>query len=99
MMLSLFDTKLGTWRELTNAHHVNEPTWSRDSQFIYYDSEGQSPATLRRVRVADGTVEEVASLEHCPCATQWSGLTPDDEPLVLHDAGSVKLYALKLGTR
>jgi dipeptidyl aminopeptidase/acylaminoacyl peptidase len=99
MMINLFDTKLGTWRGLTNAHHVNEPTWSRDSQFIYYDTEGQSPATLRRVRITGGAVEEVASFEHYPRATQWSGLTPYDEPLVLHEAGSAKLYALKLGTR
>ena len=99
MMINLFDTKLRTWRALTNAHHVNEPTWSRDSQFIYYDSEGQSPPALRRVRIAGGAVEELASFERYPLATQWSGLTPADEPLVLHEAGWAKLYALKLGTR
>ncbi len=99
MMINLFDTKLGTWRALTNAHHVDEPTWTRDSRFIYYDTEGTAPAALRRVRIADGAVEELASFEHYPLAAQWSGLTPSDEPLVLHEAGWVKLYALKLGTR
>jgi WD40 repeat protein len=99
MMINLYDTRLGRWRALSNAHHVNELSWSRDSQFIYYDTEADNPGALRRVRVADGMVEELASLRDVPLAKHWSGLSPEGDPLVLRNAGSVRLYALKLGTR
>ena len=98
MMIKVFDTRLRTWRALTNAHRVNEPSWSHDSRFIYYDTEATAPA-LRRVRIEDGTVENLIDLANYPLATQWSGLTPGDSPMVLHFNGTQNLYALKLGTR
>jgi len=97
MTIKVLDTKLGTWRELTDAHHVGEPSWSHDSRFIYYNTIS-GPAVLRRVRVETGAVEDVKSLVDYP-ALQWSGLTTDDSPLVLHLTGSDRFYALKLGER
>jgi Tol biopolymer transport system component len=98
MMLHLYDTRRRAWRALANAHHVNEPNWSSDSQFIYYDMEGQAFG-LRRVRVSDGTVEELTSLPPYSFARHWSGLTPQDEPLLLRAAGSARLYGLKVDSR
>ena len=90
MMINIFDMTSGAWRALSNAHHVNEPSWSHDSRYIYYDTEGEEPAALRRVRIADGTVEELTTLAGLPLAYHWSGLSPDDEPLLLRNAGFSK---------
>ena len=72
--LRLFDLKSRRWRALPVAH-LSNPQWSRDSRFLYYETEGGEPHGLRRVRVSDGHVEDIASLE--PLATpasMWSGL-------------------------
>jgi len=97
MMINIFDTTLGTWRALSNAHHVNEPSWSHDPRFIYYDTGGEEPAALRRVRIEDGMVEELTTLAGLPLAYHWSGLSPDDESLLLSNAGSSRMYALMWG--
>ena len=54
---------------------------------------------LRRVHVADGSVEDLRNLQEDTIVLSWSGLTPDDSPLLLRDVGSKNLYALKLGRR
>ena len=50
--MRLFDTLTKRWRTL-DAVHVDNPSWSHDSRFVYYNTEG-STAALMRVRVADG---------------------------------------------
>ena len=39
-------------------------------------------------------VEELTTLAGLPLAYHWSGLSPDDEPLLLSNAGSSRMYAL-----
>jgi Tol biopolymer transport system component len=91
--LTIFDFASGKWRPLP-ADHVDNPNWTRDGAFIYYVTEGQNRA-LRRVRVADGVVEEVVNLEGYPTTTAWwSGLSLDDEPIILQAPGGVQIYAL-----
>jgi len=97
--LALFDVKAGSWRPLPAAQQVNNPSWSRDSRFIYYDTQG-SDRSLCRVRIFDGRVEVLQSLKDYPTASYgWSGLAPDDSPLLLHYIGTVNIYALTLGRR
>ena len=98
MRLNIYDRQTKTWRALPRALHVNTPSWSHDSAFVYYDTEG-SPRVLRRVRIADGSVEDVTSLEGHAIVLGWSGLAMDDSPLLLRDAGSTNVYALRLGRR
>ena len=98
MMIKIYDLATRTWRSLSGATHVNEPTWSGDSKFIYYDNEG-GPRVLRRVRVADGAVEDLLDLSDYPLAAHWSGLSADGAPMLLRDVGTQHVYALKLGTR
>jgi Tol biopolymer transport system component len=91
--LRLFDRRTGTWRRL-DADHINSPTWSRDSRYIYYDTEGGT-YSLRRVRIADGRVEELTSLaSFSRAAYWWSGLAMDDAPILLRDIGAIEIYAL-----
>ncbi len=58
--LMLYNFKTSKWRS-TNATSVNNHSWSKDGQYIYFDTEGDN-RTLRRIRIKDGHVEELASL-------------------------------------
>jgi Tol biopolymer transport system component len=93
--LMLFDFNANAWRS-TGAKDVNNPNWSNDSKYIYYDTE-LSDKSLRRVRVIDGKVEELASLREFPnLGWWWSGITPDNSPLLLRNLGAPEIYSLEL---
>jgi hypothetical protein len=78
---------------------VGFPIWSRDSKYIYFDSIESVPK-LYRIRIADHSVEPVASLQSIRLAPTYggslAGLAPDDSPLVARDVGSQEIYALDL---
>jgi len=97
MRLNIYDRQTHVWRPLPKALQVDTPSWSHDSAFIYYKTEGTRSA-LRRVRVSDGSVEDFRSLQDDPIVA-WGGLAPDDSPLLLRDVGPTNLYALRLGRR
>lgn len=93
--LRLFDWKTKQWRQ-TAATHVNNTTWSTDSAYVYYDTETQQ-RWLRRLRVADGKVEDLVSLHAYPVAHYgWSGLSLDGSPTILGQRYDVEIYALTL---
>jgi Tol biopolymer transport system component/DNA-binding winged helix-turn-helix (wHTH) protein len=92
--LILYDMKNKRWRQ-TEATNVNNLTWSKDSQYIYFDTTGVR--SLRRIRVADEKVEFLADLSVYPyLGWWWSGLAPDNSPLVLRNLDSFNIYALTL---
>jgi Tol biopolymer transport system component/DNA-binding winged helix-turn-helix (wHTH) protein len=96
--LRLFDVETGRWRQLP-ADHLNNASWSRDGRYIYYDTEGGAWA-LRRVRVSDGHVEDIVSLDtFATPAYWWSGVSPDGSPLMLRSLGALELYALEVKDR
>jgi Tol biopolymer transport system component len=96
--LMLYDQATKRWRA-TEAKDVDNPNWSFNNEFIYYDTEGED-RRLRRVRVADGHVEELVSLHSYPnLATWWSGVAPDNSPLILRNLGITEIYALTLESR
>jgi Tol biopolymer transport system component len=94
--LVLFDFTTQTWVQLVKgaAGFLN---WSKDGQYVYYMLRG-SEAAIWRVRVSDHGVEQVASLKDVRQtgwrAGVWTGLAPDDSPLVLRDIGTQEIYAL-----
>jgi eukaryotic-like serine/threonine-protein kinase len=95
--LMLFDFKAQNWSELLKAN-VGNVNWSKDSQYVYYDTGlGSSPA-FYRVRVADRKVEQVADLKGFRRVVfdwlPWGGVTPDGAPLVLRDISTQEVYAL-----
>lgn len=93
--LELFDFSTNTWRS-TNAVHVNNPNWTRDRKFIYYDT-AANDRTLQRVRINDGRVEQLANMRDYPgVAAWWSGLSPSNEPLLMRNLGSTEIYSLTL---
>jgi Tol biopolymer transport system component len=91
-ILLLFDLSSQKWIELTGIG-VGYPSWSRDSKYIYFDATG--PA-FYRVRIRDQKLERLASLKNLRTtgAFGWTGLAPDDSPLLLRDAGTQEIYAL-----
>ena len=96
--LMLYDFGTKRWRP-TKAENVNNPTWSGDGRYIYFDTEGGDRA-LRRVSVADGRVDQLASLHSYPnLAWWWSGVTPDNSPLILRNLGITEIYSLTLESR
>jgi len=89
--LVLYDFKTQKWAPLA-SEPSGFPTWSHDSQFVYFLS---APTTesdgLMRVRISDRKLELVSSLKSFHAAGYygaWLGLTPDDTPLILRDAGT-----------
>jgi Tol biopolymer transport system component len=92
--LMIFDSRSETWRSL-KVDHVNSPTWSRDRKYIYFDLLDGTGNGIFRVRVSDGKYEQVASFNGIRRdVSSWSGLSPDDSPLVVRHIGQAEIYAL-----
>jgi hypothetical protein len=96
--LMLLDLTSGRWKELASGV-LHFASWSRDSRYVYFERWGEDTGAMR-IRLSDGREEKIGSLkefrrtigpERC-----WSGLTPDNELLVLRDIGSQEIYALTL---
>jgi Tol biopolymer transport system component len=95
--LRLFDTVTSTWKAF-DVHHIHSPTWSRDSKYIYCHHEGPAPPAVRRIRVADGHVDQITSLNDFSTSVYWwSGLSLDGSPILLRNP--VEVYALDLERR
>jgi dipeptidyl aminopeptidase/acylaminoacyl peptidase len=97
--LKIFNLASQHWSELVQKDSVGFPSWSRDSQFIYFLRilpNGNKGAF--RIRVSGGPPERIADLNsiHLGGWWGWVGLDPNDNPLVLRDAGSDDIYALTL---
>lgn len=94
--LLLFDFQSQTWNELAKAN-FGYPTWSRNSDYIYFDTIG-TDAAFFRVRIRDRKIEQVVTLKDLPrklgAFGPWTGLAPDDSPLVARDASFDQIYAL-----
>jgi serine/threonine protein kinase/Tol biopolymer transport system component len=96
--LMLFDFMTQKWTELAKTM-VNSPSWSRDSNYIYFDNypTQKEPAVLR-VGISDHKLETVSSLKDIRRPATyfgvWSGVDPDGAPLVVRDVGSQEIYAL-----
>ena len=95
--LLMFDFQTRKWSELVRAS-VGYPTWSRRSDFVYFDTIGQEAAFFR-VRIRDRKLEQVVGLKNIPrnvgSLGPWTGLTPDDSPLVSRDASFDEIYSLE----
>lgn len=91
--LMLFDFVMNKWRSL-GAEHIENATWSRDSRYVYYGTNGIESGVLWRVRITDGGIDRLA--EHATTMYWWRGLALDDSPIILRNIGSVEIYSLDL---
>ena len=95
--MKLYTVGTQKWQELMEGlFHV--PNWSHDGRYIYAGNSALREPAIVRVRIADRSVEQVASLKGLRrilvTGDMWNGITPDGLPLVMRDAGLQKVYAL-----
>ena len=100
--LMLFDFATQKWTEQGSNISAGWQGWSRDSKYIYYlgfqpNTGGGVLEGIFRVAVRSNKPEEILSLrDFRPAGAfgNWLSLTPEDDPLVLRDAGPPEIYAL-----
>jgi Tol biopolymer transport system component/predicted Ser/Thr protein kinase len=97
--LMLFDLTTHRTAELASGVFVGWPEWSHDSKSVIFDfrERRDTSNSIFRVRIGDRKLEEILSLKGVHLAGNfgdWSGLAPDDSPLMLLHAASQEIYAL-----
>jgi len=94
--LLLFDLRTRKWNQLAHVG-VGYLCWSKNSQYLYFDTFGPRPF-IDRVGVGARVLEKVVSLENLHRAWgpfgPWFGLGPNDSLLVTRDIGSQEIYAI-----
>jgi Tol biopolymer transport system component len=94
--LLLFNLKSQRWTELAKAN-LGNLTWSKDSEYMYFDTNG-SDAAFFRVRIRNRKIDRVVNLKDVERTVGtfggWTGLAPDGSPLIQRDASFDEIYAL-----
>jgi eukaryotic-like serine/threonine-protein kinase len=97
LKLLLFDFTTQKWTGLANIF-VAYPTWSHDSRYIYFDGILDNQESYYRVQVSNGKLEPIFSMKGFQAAGgpfgNWSGLAPDESPLLVRDASIQEIYSL-----
>jgi len=96
--LMLFDRDAQQWQVLVTLP-IGYPSWSRDGQYIYFDTTLTEDANLFRVRISDRKLERLVSLKGMSRLWAdlgaWTGLAPNDSPLLIRDISSQEIYAIE----
>jgi Tol biopolymer transport system component len=95
--LTVFDFETRRWTMLQKGP-TGYPTWSRDSQFLYFLRPEHDPEVYR-IRISGGEAARVFDLKgfrHTGVYLNWMGLDPQNAPLLLRDAGGDDIYSLTL---
>lgn len=98
--LMLFDRAAASWIELATMASIGYPSWSHDGQYLYFDSTLTDDPAFFRIRISDRKLERLVSLKGVRRfwgeLGEWTGLGPDDSPLLERDTSSQEVYALDL---
>ena len=96
--LLLFDFTTQKWTELAKIF-VAYPNWSRDGKYLYFDGILENQEGFYRLQVSTGKLERIFSMKGFQAAGgafgNWSGIGPDEAPLLARDASIQELYALE----
>jgi hypothetical protein len=77
-------------------------TWSRDSDYVYFDTILQHDAGFFRMRTSDGKIEKLADLTKIRSYRDqfgpgsWTGLAPGGIPILPRDISTHEIYAFDL---
>lgn len=96
---AVFDNRAQNWIYFTESPPVDVAVWSHDSRYVYITSDVAVDKAIYRLSVPGGKVERIADLKGLKSTGTWGGwfgLDPNDTPLLLRDAGTVEIYALRL---
>lgn len=98
--MKLYDLRAKKWEEVASGYFTY-PNWSRDGKYLYCENLNGTKSAMIRIRVADRNLERVVDLRGIrrPLSLAgglWSGITPDDTPLIMRDVGAQEIYALEL---
>jgi DNA-binding winged helix-turn-helix (wHTH) protein len=99
--LLLYDFKTQKWTDWINEPGaIGFPTWSRDGTYVYYDNTSTEKSAFLRVKVGQTRSEFLADLRHMhrygKYGWAWSGLAPDDSPLLVRDVSTDEIYSFDL---
>ncbi|MGD0444859.1 MAG: winged helix-turn-helix domain-containing protein [Edaphobacter sp.] len=97
--LLLFSTEARTWKTIADTS-VADPVWSADSRAIYIHAFMAQTQPIYRVSVPDGHLDPIATLANFRSRDTadyfFSGITPDNTPLVRSRSSTGNLYSLDL---
>jgi Tol biopolymer transport system component len=100
--LMLFDFQIGLWSSwlVERAGAVSYPSWSSDSQYLYFEDLVTGTDSIRRIKVGKHKPESVLVLEgldrYPGPLGPWSGLAPDGSQLFIRDRSTQEVYGLDL---
>ncbi len=89
------------WTDLANMP-LGYASWSRDGQYLYFDTTLTDDPTFFRICISDRKLERLVSLKRVRRfwgeLGEWTGLAPDDSPLLVRDTSSQEVM-LSTGRR
>ena len=97
LKLMLFEIATQKWTELARIF-VAYPTWSRDGRYVYFNGAVDNQEGYYRVQIDDHKLERLFSMKGFQAAGgafgNWTGLGPDETPLLVRDASIQEIYVL-----
>jgi len=96
----LFDFRKQRWSKLFEATEgsVGYPTWSPDSQSLYFTTFQTSHPSLQRIKLGQSHSELVVDFTGVRRYGEkwgvWTGVTPDGDGLFVRDVSTEEIYAL-----
>ena len=100
--LMLFDFQAQIWSPwlVERAGAVSYPSWSADSQYLYFEDLVTGKDSIRRIKVGQHRLESVLVLENLerypgPFGL-WNGRTPDGSQVFVRDRSTQEVYGLDL---
>jgi WD40-like Beta Propeller Repeat len=97
LKLTLYEIATQKWTELPEIF-VAYPTWSRDGRYVYFNGAVDNQEGYYRVQVSDNKLEQLFSMKGFQAARgafgNWTGLGPDETPLLVRDASMQEIYVL-----
>ena len=101
--LKLYDVQNEKWTtpdlQLTNFGYL---AWSRDSAYVYFDTQLSNDASYYRLRVKDLKLEKLIELKKIKLFNgqfgpfPWTGIGPDDVPIFPRDISTQEIYSFDL---